>query len=88
MMTDQPCGDPARIVPDAPPSVRAVLETLCQGAPLTMKGMQEQTGLGRRTLYTVIRRLRETGLLRERVNLQDTRQTFYWIDDRPTPDSI
>ncbi len=79
-----PCdADPDRLVPDAPASVRSVLETLCRDAPLTMKGMQEKTGLGRRTLYTVVRRLRELGILRERVNLRDTRQTFYWIEPKP-----
>lgn len=70
----------ARIASDAPASVRAVLETLATEAPLTMKAMQERTGLGRRTLYTVIRRLREAGLLHERVSLRDTRQTYYWIE--------
>jgi DNA-binding MarR family transcriptional regulator len=69
----------AKLVPDAPESVKAVLCALEDHSPRTNKALQEETGLPRRTLYTALRRLREDGLVREQVSLRDTRQTYFWL---------
>lgn len=71
----------AELVPEAPPSVQAVLCALEDHEPKTNKVLQEETGLPRRTLYTALRRLQEEGLVRRRVSLQDTRQTYFWLPD-------
>lgn len=71
----------AALVPDAPESVHKVLCTLEGHEPKTNKQLQEETGLPRRTLYTALRRLENEGLLRHRVNLRDTRQTYWFLDE-------
>ncbi|MGB1587093.1 MAG: winged helix-turn-helix transcriptional regulator [Thermoplasmatota archaeon] len=71
----------ADLVPEAPASVQAVLCALEDHEPKTNKVLQEETGLPRRTLYTALRRLQEDGLVKRRVSLQDTRQTYFWLPE-------
>ena len=58
-------------------------ETLVRAAlserPLTMGALVEHTGLARRTIYGVVQRLRDAGILKEQVSLRDARQTFFWL---------
>lgn len=75
-----PC-QAAELAPDAPDSVKAVLCALEGHEPKTNKALQEATGLPRRTLYTALRRLQEDGLVKRRISLQDTRQSFFWLPD-------
>jgi DNA-binding transcriptional ArsR family regulator len=46
---------------------------------LTSKELTLETGLGRRTVYTALKQLRELGVLGERGNLRDMRQTRFWV---------
>ncbi len=71
----------AELVPEAPASVKTVLCALEDHEPKTNKALQEETGLPRRTLYTALQRLREEGLVKQRVSLHDTRQTYFWLPD-------
>lgn len=71
----------AELAPEAPESVKAVLCALEDHEPKTNKILQEMTGLPRRTLYTALRRLKDDGLVKQRVSLQDTRQTYFWLPD-------
>ena len=74
----------ARLVPDAPDSVHKVLCTLEDHEPMTNKQLQEETGLPRRTLYSALRRLENEGLLKHRISLRDTRQTYWFLDEEST----
>lgn len=71
------CHEATQRIPDAPRSAKTVLCTLAERGPMTMKDIQLRSGLARRTVYGAVRRLREMGLLSERPNLHDTRQTWY-----------
>lgn len=46
---------------------------------MTMRHLVEHTGLARRTLYAIVKRLRDAGLLKEQISLQDARQTWFWL---------
>lgn len=52
---------------------------------MTSKELTLETGLGRRTVYTALKQLRDLGLLGQQGNLRDMRQTKFWIkkDDAP-----
>ncbi len=69
----------ADILPDAPESVKAVLCALEDHEPKTQKDIQEETGLPRRTLYTALRRLKDEGIVQQRISLRDTRQSYFWF---------
>lgn len=62
---------------DGPESVRIVAQRLCTAKRLTMKQLQQRSGLARRTVYGALRRLRELGLITETPNLRDTRQSWF-----------
>lgn len=62
-----------------PPSVQEVYCTLYNHTPMTGAQLRESTGLPRRTIYEALRRLKQIGVLRERVSLKDTRQTYFWV---------
>ena len=66
-----------------PRSVEEVYCTLYQHDPMTGQQIRETTGLPRRTIYEALRRLKQLGLLRERISLKDTRQTYFWIPESP-----
>lgn len=72
------CDQASQTIPHAPPSAKHVLCTLLEESPLTMKDIQTRSGLARRTVYGAVRTLRDLGLLAERPNLRDTRQTLFW----------
>ncbi len=82
-MSDTPCNAAKALVPDAPPSVAKVVCTLSGHEPMTNKEIQEATGLPRRTLYSALKRLQEDGLVRQRISLHDTRQSYFWLEGRP-----
>lgn len=46
---------------------------------LTSKELTLETGLGRRTVYTALKSLRDLGLLGQQGNLRDMRQTKFWV---------
>lgn len=46
---------------------------------MTSKEITLETGLGRRTVYTALKQLRDLGLLGQRGDLRDMRQTKFWI---------
>lgn len=73
--------DAAQLLPDAPDSVKAVLCTLEDHQPRTNRALQEETGLPRRTLYTALQRLKDEGLVKQRISLADTRQSYFWLPD-------
>lgn len=83
-MEEHPNCHTAQLVPDAPESVHKVLCTLEDQEPLTNKDLQERTGLPRRTLYSALRRLESEGLLRHRISLRDTRQTYWFLNEETT----
>lgn len=62
-----------------PPSVQEVYCALYNHTPMTGAQLRESTGLPRRTIYEALRRLKQLGVLRERVSLKDTRQTYFWV---------
>ncbi len=64
-----------------PPSASRVLDELRQSAAMTSKELREATGLPRRTMYTALLMLRQVGLVQERPNLRDTRQTLFFTPD-------
>ncbi len=70
------CEQVQQHLPSVPDSVRTVVDALC-GRRLTMKDLQDESGLARRTVYGALRRLREMGYVEARPNLQDTRQTWF-----------
>ncbi len=74
------CRQALQKVPEVPRSVQKVLCTLADHGPLTMKGLQDASGLARRTVYGAVRRLREIGLIAEKPSLKDTRQTWFWVE--------
>lgn len=76
-MTD--CSDLLRTLRPLPPSVESVVCALNGHPPMTGQQLRENTGLPRRTVYEALRRLKEMGILRERISLKDTRQTYFWI---------
>lgn len=63
-----------------PESVQTVLSQLLGHSPMTGKELREATGLPRRTIYTALRKLRDMGVLKERLSLRDTRQTYFWVN--------
>jgi DNA-binding MarR family transcriptional regulator len=73
------CADLLRTLQPLPPSVQSVICALNGQAPMTGQQLRENTGLPRRTVYEALRRLKEMGILRERISLRDTRQTYFWI---------
>lgn len=75
-MTD--CHDIVRQY-HVPPSVQEVFCTLYNHDPMTGQDIRQTTGLPRRTVYEALRRLKTIGILRERISLKDTRQTYFWI---------
>lgn len=60
--------------------MQAVLQVLYERHPLTGAQIRDATKLPRRTVYAAVTRLRELGVLRERVSLKDSRQTYFWLD--------
>ncbi len=60
-----------------PESVHRVVDTLCEHERMTMKEVQTDCGLARRTVYGALRKLRDMGLVQELPNLRDTRQSWY-----------
>ncbi|MFA5943537.1 MAG: winged helix-turn-helix transcriptional regulator [Candidatus Thermoplasmatota archaeon] len=46
---------------------------------LTSKELTLETGLGRRTVYTALKQLRDLGLVGQQGNLRDMRQTKFWV---------
>jgi DNA-binding transcriptional ArsR family regulator len=46
---------------------------------MTGAQLREATGLPRRTIYAALKQLRELGILRERISLRDSRQTYFWL---------
>ena len=67
-------------LPPLAPSVQSVLQALYERHPLTGAQIRDATKLPRRTVYAALQRLREVGVLRERVSLKDSRQTYFWLD--------
>jgi len=67
-------------LPPLAPSVQSVLTALYEHHPLTGQQIRESTGLPRRTVYAALQRLKELGVLHERVSLRDTRQSYFWLD--------
>ena len=59
-------------------SVQTVYAALADDI-LTSKELTLETGLGRRTVYSALKTLRELGLLAQQGNLRDMRQTKFWI---------
>lgn len=83
------CSDVARSLPHIPPSVQTVLCTLVDHDPMTGQQIRESTGLPRRTVYAALKQLKSFGILRERISLKDTRQTYFWVvaqGDKPAPE--
>ncbi len=74
------CDDIITTLPPVNESTQRVLCELVQHQPLTGKQLREATGLARRTTYAALQKLRQLGLLKERLSLRDTRQTYYWVD--------
>lgn len=68
-------------LPPVPRSVETVLCHLHRHQAMTGKELREATGLPRRTVYSALKRIREMGLLQERLSLQDTRQTYFWLEN-------
>ncbi len=75
------CKDIITTLPPVNESTQRVLCELVEHQPLTGKQLREATGLARRTTYAALQKLRQLGLLKERLSLSDTRQTYYWVDD-------
>jgi hypothetical protein len=65
------------------PSVRAVLAALQCDHAMTGADLRVASGLPRRTVYSALRVLRARGVLRQRLSLHDTRQTFFWLAREP-----
>jgi DNA-binding MarR family transcriptional regulator len=82
------CTELVRTLPHVPPSVQTVLCTLYGHDPMTGAALREATGLPRRTIYAALRTLRGMGLLRERISLRDTRQTYFWLDSHVQPTQV
>ncbi len=74
------CRDTLQQLSPSPPSVQAVFCALASHTPLTAAQLREATGLPRRTVYAALQRLKQIGVLHERVSLKDSRQTYFWLD--------
>jgi DNA-binding MarR family transcriptional regulator len=74
------CQEVIHGLPHLAPSVQTVLCALYERHPLTGQQIRETTGLPRRTVYAALQRLKEVGVLQERVSLRDTRQSYFWLD--------
>ncbi len=79
------CQAAREALPPVPDSVETVFCLLASQAPLTGRQLRDATGLPRRTLYSALKRLQDTGMLRKQVSLRDSRQTFFWLDHDPVP---
>lgn len=77
------CQEVLHSLPPVAPSVQTVLCTLYAQHPLTGQQIRERTGLPRRTVYAALQRLKELGILHERVSLRDTRQSYFWLELAP-----
>ncbi len=75
------CEQVEQMLPNAPASVARIACVLAEQAPITMKGLQDASGLGRRTVYNAVQRLAGMGVLCRRASLADTRQSYFWLDD-------
>lgn len=73
------CTDITARLPHVPPSTESVICALHESTPLTGAQIREKTGLPRRTVYAALQQLRSLGILRERVSLKDSRQTYFWL---------
>lgn len=78
-MMERECKELVDQFPELPESAQTVFCQLYHHRPMTGKQLREATGLPRRTLYTALQRLKETGVLKEQVSLRDSRQSFYWL---------
>lgn len=73
----EPAPDPLDGLPD---SARRVHATLQLEGPLTHKELVAATGMPARTVRFAIARLKESGIVSERANLMDGRQTFFYLE--------
>ncbi|WP_162509595.1 MarR family transcriptional regulator [Thermogymnomonas acidicola] len=64
---------------EMPPSAKLVLRVLRELKIATVKRLEEETGLSRRTLMYAIKVLKEAGLIETQICLTDTRKRFYCI---------
>ena len=56
-----------------------VRNALPPGTRLTAKELRAATGMPRRTLYTVLKELQQSGIVASRDSLRDARQRVYWL---------
>lgn len=63
-----------------PPSIRTVLDVLHERPRLTGAQLRAASGLPRRTIYQALRVLCDRGTVLRRTSLQDSRQTYYWLN--------
>lgn len=69
-------------VPDElPPSAETVYELLAIEGPLTHKEIVQLSGIPARTVRFAVSRLQEEGHVGERLNLMDSRQQFFFLED-------
>lgn len=66
---------------DLPPSAQTLYETLALEGPLTHKELVEITGMPPRTIRYAISRLQEANHVSKRLNLMDSRQQFFFLQD-------
>ena len=76
------CETELQRIADVPASAQRVFCTLYGHDPMTGQQLRQETGLPRRTIYSALQRLRDLGVLKEQLSLRDTRQTYFWLDER------
>jgi DNA-binding GntR family transcriptional regulator len=60
-----------------------VKAALPSGTRLTAKQLREATGIPRRTLFTVLDKMADEGLLASKDAIADTRQRLFWLTQAP-----
>lgn len=67
-----------------PASAETVYELLAIEGPLTHKEIVQLSGIPARTVRFAVARLKEEGHVGERLNLMDSRQQFFFLEDEDT----
>lgn len=62
-------------------SSKLILKVVVSNGRTTQKDLLENTALAPRTIRYALSRLKELGLLKEAVSLDDTRKRIYWLNE-------
>ncbi|MXV61910.1 winged helix-turn-helix transcriptional regulator [Natronorubrum sp. JWXQ-INN-674] len=72
---------PSETLSDLPPSAKLVYKVLEHNTSLNQQELAEETMLPKRTVRFALTRLKESGLVEERISFRDARQSVYSLTE-------